>query len=181
MNNLIELQEDDDTYEKVYRHSYPTCAGLVTTNGGSVDDAKDIFQEAMVILCTNIRKEHFVLSCSVEQYLSAVVIKMWKKELLNRKKAPISIVSEDDVFLPIIQENHPYEIIRQEETVDRVFDALEKMENTNCAKILKDFYFHKLPLKSIAEETGHTEKYLKKRKRQCLDALRIQLGFFIVE
>src|ERR1043166_3932789 len=60
----------------------------VRNNGGSGDDAADIFQEAMVVLFEKAQHEDFRLSCKIGTYLFAVSKHLWFKKLERSKRQP---------------------------------------------------------------------------------------------
>ena len=47
-------EKDKKSIEAIYRLNYQMIQTFVLNNNGSADDARDIFQEAMVVLYENI-------------------------------------------------------------------------------------------------------------------------------
>jgi len=58
-NERILLQglacNDKKTVETIYRENYTMVQSLIINNNGTADDAKDIFQEAMIVLYEKAR------------------------------------------------------------------------------------------------------------------------------
>lgn len=48
-------RNDKKSVEEIYKHNYNLIQALVVNNSGTADDAKDIFQEAMVVLYEKAR------------------------------------------------------------------------------------------------------------------------------
>jgi DNA-directed RNA polymerase specialized sigma24 family protein len=48
-------RQDKTAIETIYKENYKLIQALVLNNNGSVDDAKDIFQEAMIVLYQKVQ------------------------------------------------------------------------------------------------------------------------------
>src|SRR5205809_7888163 len=72
---------DQQMLEQIYVKHYPMMEKFVVANRGTAEAARDVFQEAILVLYRNAMKEGFELSCRVETYLYAVVRRLWLKEL----------------------------------------------------------------------------------------------------
>lgn len=85
---------------------------MIINNNGSSDDAKDIFQEAMIVLYEKVRSGTFELNCQIKTYIYSVSKRLWLKRLqqLNRYSSPIegfeATVQVDDEI-----EEHENEIV----------------------------------------------------------------------
>ena len=69
---------------------------FVTNNNGSFDDARDIFQEAMIALYEKVQLEHFTLSCQIKTYLFSICKNLWLKRLqqMGKYSTPLSAQEE---------------------------------------------------------------------------------------
>ena len=54
---------------------------LIINNNGTADDAKDIFQEAMIVLYEKARSGTFELSCQIKTYVYSVSRRLWLKKI----------------------------------------------------------------------------------------------------
>ena len=63
---------------------------LIINNNGSADDAKDIFQETMIVLFEKVRSSGFELNCQIKTFVYSVARRLWLKRLQqqNRYTAP---------------------------------------------------------------------------------------------
>ena len=59
------LAGDNKGIREIYRLYLPRAANLITRNGGNAEDAKDIFQEALVIIYEKASKPDFQLNSSI--------------------------------------------------------------------------------------------------------------------
>src|SRR5213592_873475 len=67
--------------EAIYQDNYNMVQSLIINNNGSSDDAKDIFQEAMIVLYEKVRSGSFELNCQIKTYVYSVCRRLWLKKL----------------------------------------------------------------------------------------------------
>ena len=67
--------------EMIYRQSFGPIQSFVIKNNGFSDDARDVFQEAMVILFENAQSESFELTCRIRTYLYSICRRLWLKKI----------------------------------------------------------------------------------------------------
>ena len=74
----------------VYDTYYPIIEGYIIHNQGSREQARDIFQDAMMVVYKKIRADQLELTCKFGTYLYAICKNMWiqerKKYLLRTEK-----------------------------------------------------------------------------------------------
>ena len=82
---------DKKAVEAIYQENYNMVQSLIINNNGSSDDAKDIFQEAMIVLYEKVRSGSFELNCQIKTYVYSVCRRLWLKRLqqLNRYSATL--------------------------------------------------------------------------------------------
>ena len=79
---------DRAVIESIYRENFPPIQAFVLKNNGFADDAKDIFQEAMIVLFEKAKLESFVLTCQIKTYLYSVSRRLWLKKLQRNRHYP---------------------------------------------------------------------------------------------
>jgi RNA polymerase sigma factor (sigma-70 family) len=127
-------------------------------NGGSVDDAKEIFQEGIMILLKNVDDNNFTLICKLKTYLFSICNNLWKSELLKKR-------TEENYHKRKVEEEHVVDF-----TENQDYELREKI--FYCAFETLDFLHQKIlnlswqdySLKEIADELGYTVNYVKKEK-----------------
>ena len=159
--------------EAIYRLNYSMIQLLVINNNGSTDDAKDIFQESMIVLYEKARSGNFELNCQIRTYVYSVARRLWLKRLQQSSRfsgdigaAENTVPVEDDV------EDH--------EQRDREFGMMEKAMNglgEPCKSLLAAFYLQKKNMQEIAANFGYTNaENAKTQKYKCL--IRLKKVFF---
>jgi RNA polymerase sigma factor (sigma-70 family) len=162
-NEIIECLRNRQSYVVRYLSDryMPMIRLMVFRMGGTLEDAKDIFQDGLIIMLEKIDNGDFVLTCKFRTFLYVVCENLWKS-VLDRRKASVNYFSrrtedETDNDFTEIQDNRLYEEIFYE-----VFDALDPA----CQNILK-LYWEELTPDQIADKLGVTNGYVRKKKSEA--------------
>ncbi|GAA4445978.1 hypothetical protein GCM10023189_00610 [Nibrella saemangeumensis] len=148
---------------------------LVLSNNGSEDDAKDIYQEALVVVYEKVTVGSLELNCQLKTYLYSICRRLWLKQLALRSRDNRNLVdTEDSVSVD--------EDMAWHETRDRQFelmaDSLERLGEP-CRTLLEDFYIRHMSMQEITEKFGYTNSdNAKTQKYKCL--MRLKKLFFSV-
>jgi RNA polymerase sigma factor (sigma-70 family) len=146
---------------------------LIINNNGSADDAKDIFQEAMIVLYEKVRSGTFELNCQIKTYMYSVCRRLWLKRLqqLNRYSSPIESL---EAVVPVEEE------IEEHEQRNAEFEMMEKAISSlgePCKSLLEAYYLQKQNMQVIAANFGYTNAdNAKNQKYKCL--MRLKKIFF---
>lgn len=165
---------DPKAIEEIYRQNYNTIQSYILKNSGYAEDARDIFQEALIVLFENARSQSFVLTCSIKTYLYSVSRRLWLKKIQREKKtyATALDVLEDTVAVEEELEEHE----KKEEEFRQMEEALKKIGEP-CRSLLKTFYIQKKTMPEIADIFGYTNaNNAKTQKYKCL--MRLKKIFF---
>jgi len=159
--------------ETIYRENYNSIQALIINNNGSADDAKDIFQEAMIVLYEKVRSGAFELNCQIKTYVYSVSRRLWLKRLqqLNRYSAPVENLES---LVPVEDE------IEAHEQRNLEFDMMNKAISSlgePCKSLLEAYYLQKRNMQDIAASFGYTNAdNAKNQKYKCL--MRLKKIFF---
>jgi len=164
---------DKKAVETIYRENFNTVQALIINNNGSADDAKDIFQEAIIVLYEKVRTGSFELNCQIKTFLYSVSRRLWLKRLQqqNRYSAPGDSM-EQVVTVEEYQEAH--------EQRNAEFEMMEQAINhlgEPCKSLLEAYYLQKQNMQVIAASFGYTNAdNAKNQKYKCL--MRLKKIFF---
>lgn len=149
----------------MYNKLLPTFKSHVQKNSGTEQDAKDLFQEALIVLYRKVYDPAFHLSSTVETFIFAVGKKKWLYELRKRKKN-VSIMEA-------IDESNNYdinEILHEKEKIELYLKHFKNLTE-GCGNILT-LAFKGMKMKNIANELNFgSEGYARKRKHECQEKL----------
>lgn len=164
---------DKKAVESIYRENYNTIQTLVINNNGNSDDAKDLFQEAMIVLYEKAKTGQFELNCQLKTYLYSVCRRLWLKRLqqLNRYSGELDNVNE---VVPVEEDLEEHE--RRNEEFRLMEKAIANLGEP-CKSLIEAFYIQKRNMQEIASSFGYTNAdNAKNQKYKCL--MRLKKIFF---
>jgi len=171
-NKIIEgiLAGDEMALRVLYKLYYTVIYKFIVNNQGNEDDAKDIYQEGIIIVHNNILNGVFKQESGLKTYLYSVCRRLWLTELKSRAKVYSKVYDSADVV------NIPNEEV-EEAAFDSVqFKRLEKsLEHLGepCRTIIYDFYILHRSMQDIAEKMNYTNTdNAKTQKYKCLQRLK---------
>jgi DNA-directed RNA polymerase specialized sigma24 family protein len=129
---------DSAVLEFIYRVYFPVIESFVIHHQGSSDEAKDVFQEGMIISYRKIRAGSLVLSCKFGTYLYAVCKKVWIQE---RKKALLHAEKLRNQAL-VVHDPGPVEDPLMDQYKQELFGKHFSQLSEDCQKILSMFFNH---------------------------------------
>ncbi|HEX7902829.1 MAG TPA: sigma-70 family RNA polymerase sigma factor [Chitinophagaceae bacterium] len=166
-------RNESKAIETIYRENYNMVQALIINNNGSADEAKDIFQEAMIVLYEKVRSGTFELNCQIKTYVYSVCRRLWLKRLQQLSRFPIPVeslettVPVDDEIEGHEQRNIEYEMMNK---------AISHLGEP-CKSLLEAYYLQKRNMQDIAASFGYTNAdNAKNQKYKCL--MRLKKIFF---
>ena len=166
-------QNKREAIETIYNQHYKMVQMLILNNSGTIDDAKDIFQEAIIVLYEKTRSGNFVLNCLIKTYVYSVCRRLWLKRLQQQQKfSPELNGTEEAVAVEEDMEAH------EQRNAD--FLLMEKAMSglgEPCKSLLESYYLQKKNMVEIAADFGYTNAdNAKNQKYKCL--MRLKKIFF---
>ncbi|MFC2151786.1 RNA polymerase sigma factor [Bacteroidota bacterium] len=159
--------QDQQIIKNIYSVYFPTIKRYVLNNSGSEQDAKDVFQEGIIIIYRKIKDGNLNLTSSFKSYIYSVCRFIWLKQLSHNKEyvekldGYLEYEEISDVNLDEYERNEQYKLYQKH------FLRLEK----DCQKLLQ-LFLKKVPLKDIANELGiESLQYVKRKKYKCKEQL----------
>ena len=158
---------EERVLDYLYKKYFRMMAKIVLGNSGTEDDAKDIYQEALIVFWQKASSGNLVLTSKISTYLYSICLNQWRKELDRRSR--LSREEKDGEDYQTHEENQSYKIVLQ---------CIEELGDP-CKSILMYHYFDGMSMTDIAEkmnfantDTAKTKKYKCKKR---LDSLVKQL------
>lgn len=164
---------DKKAVETIYKENYNMVQSLVINNNGSAQEAKDIFQEAMIVLLEKARSGNFELNCQIKTYVYSVCRRIWLKKLQQYNRYSNEV--ESMVATVPVEED-----VEEYEKRDLEFAMMEKAIGSlgePCKSLIEAFYIQKRNMQDIASQFGYTNAdNAKNQKYKCL--MRLKKLFF---
>lgn len=161
---------DNSVISYIYKTCYPSVSHLIIGNNGSEDEAKDVFQEAVMVLYDKVTHENFELSSKLSTFLYAVSRRLWLKQINKRENA---MGTSDSDGLEIADVESDVQMHLQKEHEFAKMDSAMNQLGEPCQTILRDFYIRNKSMNEICEKFGYTNTdNAKTQKYKCLQRLK---------
>ena len=168
---LLRTNKHAQGFSALYDH-YPPIEKMIYRNGGSRHDAKDIYQEALIILYNKAKDENFRLTAKLSTYLFSVCRFLWMDEIKKRGKIPTDELSEENDHGLHEDMNKDLEKEKELQLAEKAISSLGEQ----CREILILFYMDRKSMAEIAELLGYSsENTAKNQKFKCLESARKKL------
>lgn len=77
---------DKQILQFLYKDVFHIIRWYIYKNRGSIDDANDLFQDALLVVYRKIMNQDMHLQCFMSTYIFAIVKRLWFKELRRKRK-----------------------------------------------------------------------------------------------
>ena len=164
-----EMRKCEDALRLMYKEHYYLIENMVLSSNGTREDAKDIFQDAIVAFYNNVKSGKYVLDSKISTYLFAVSRNLWLKRL--RKKGREAEISEEQL-INFKSEENIFEDIKYSEEQKLIAQLFMKVGD-KCKNLLMLYYYEKMRMKNIAIEMKlSSEQAAKNQKLKCMKKLK---------
>jgi len=159
---------DSCVLQFIYKNYYPSIRNFVLNNSGSEEDAKDIFQESIIIIYRKVKEqEHLLISSSFKTFIYSIARNIWLKNL-RTKKYEGQKIQDQQKYIELKEE--PFKV-GSEDLKMSLYQKYFKLLPEDCQNILR-LSANDTPQKEISQALGFkSENYVKKRKHGCKEKL----------
>ncbi|HEY3403668.1 MAG TPA: sigma-70 family RNA polymerase sigma factor [Ohtaekwangia sp.] len=162
-------KKNEVVLRELYKMHFPMVMNLVCSNSGTEQEAKDIYQEAVIAFYERVQQEHFRLTCRIKTFLYAICRRLWLKRLSEKKRFHGNI-DETETFLQI--DDVMLDMDEREKQFSQMSKALDGLGEP-CRSIIEDFYIRDLSMEAIRDKFGYTNAdNAKNQKYKCLQRLK---------
>jgi RNA polymerase sigma factor (sigma-70 family) len=150
---------DESALDYMYQKYYRMMIKLVISNSGTEYEAKDIYQEAVIVLWQKAVSGNLVLTSKLSTYLYSICQNLWRKELDRKSRLSSETLDRSEYM------EHD-----RDERVRIIRECIEQLGET-CQKVLTYYYFDRMSMSDIADklnfsstDTAKTKKYKCKKR-----------------
>ncbi len=145
---ISELRKKNEAaLKQLYRENYVMILKLVVNNSGTEEEAKDVYQEAIIHFYERLSQTEFELTCKIKTYLYAVCRKLWLQRLAQRNK--FVRIEEGERVADV--EEAVNEMEAKEKDFSVMGRSLDKLGEP-CRSILEDYYLRSLTMDEITDK-----------------------------
>jgi RNA polymerase sigma factor (sigma-70 family) len=150
---------DEKALEFLYKKYYRMMTKLVITNSGTEEEARDIYQDALIVFWQKATSGNLVMTSKISTYIYSICQNLWRKELDRKKR-----LSNEEKDTPVSMD---IDTAEREKIIAR---CIEQLGDT-CKQVLMYYYFEEMSMQDIADklgfantDTAKTKKYKCKKK-----------------
>lgn len=155
--------QNDDPIIGLYRDSFPDFARMIRRMGGTLEQAKDSFHDALLIYLEKEKSGALHLHASPKAYLLGTARICW----LRSQKSDLPF---PEGFDPV-----DHEAPDTEETERTILASLQK-SGRKCLELLKAFYYDQRSMQDIALRFGFKgRRSATVQKYKCLEKVREEI------
>src|SRR6187399_841821 len=111
---------------------------FVVNNNGTYDEARDIFQEAMITLYQKAKSDSFVLTSQLKTYIYSICRRLWLKRLQQLGKTSNGVENFESVAV-----DDDVEILERRNAELGIMDRAMNSLGEPCKSLLEAFYIEK--------------------------------------
>ena len=159
MSNLNHSVENrQKLFISLYKTAFPAVARYISRLGGSFDEAKDVFQDALIIYYEKMGAQS--LPEKNIGYLVGTSQKLWLQRYReSNRQTPLN--------------NTEIAIDEDQKPADKRLLHFLSTAGKKCMDLLKAFYYDDVPLKDLADSFGYsTVRSVTVQKHKCLEKVR---------
>jgi RNA polymerase sigma factor (sigma-70 family) len=159
---------DEGALVELFHGSERAVTSMVLRNSGTSDDARDVLQEAIVVLWERIRNGRYEQSAKLGTFVFATARNLWLQRLARRRREIPH--SPDPPDVPD-ESGSPLDMLVESDEARLVAEALAGLGEP-CRSLLLFWYWEELTLEEIAKRMGYANTdTVKSKKYQCKKGL----------
>jgi DNA-directed RNA polymerase specialized sigma24 family protein len=156
-------KEREQLFTQLYEEAFPKVAKFVANRGGSFEDARDIFHDALVILYERITGNDVAIETSQEYYLIGISKHLWMRKFKDDKRKTGLGEMENTITIP---EDFF-------EASENRLTSLLQLTGKKCLELLRAFYYDNLSLQQIKSAFGFSTLHSASvQKFKCIEKMR---------
>ena len=167
---IMEKQEEarEQRLLSLYQDAFPLVARYISRMGGSFEEAKDLFQDALVIYYEKTQQGDVALKYTEKSYIFGIARFLWNKRYQeNNNKISLEQFGADfdeslNLSDPGYEEVSPSRLLRLLQTAGQ-----------KCMELLSAFYYERMDMKEMAERFGFSSpRSATVQKFKCLEKVK---------
>ena len=145
-------QGDEKALEYLYKKYYRMMTKMVISNSGTEQEAKDIYQEALLVFWQKSTSKNLVLTSKISTYIYSICQNLWRKELDRKRR----LTSET-------RDGEEHQDLEKKEKARIMAECMDQLGET-CKKVLMYYYYDGMSMQEIADKLGFANTNTAKTK-----------------
>jgi RNA polymerase sigma factor (sigma-70 family) len=159
---------DYQALQQLYRDLSPGIERLVRQGGGTRDDARDIFQDAVLLVYKKAQQPDFQLTSAFSTYFYGICRNLWGNRL--QKKSSTNVTLSESAKYSFLTDDDWHEQQEQVERSRLFYRAFQQL-GADCQRLLQLFFQQKTMEEIMQEMQLGSYDYARRRKYLCKEKL----------
>ncbi len=168
--DAIKTGKNGIVLDHLYKTALPNIVRFIMRNNGDKEEAKDIFQDAVVTLYSTVKLGKYDSTKQINGFLYFVARNLWINRV-KKKSKQVAIVDTESYF----STETAFVYMVEEEKRKAVEGLMEKI-GSPCKELFKYVLYDKLSMKEVAQKMGYSgETVAKATHYQCKRKLAVYI------
>jgi RNA polymerase sigma factor (sigma-70 family) len=168
MLKILLLSDREKAFEHLYEQAFPPVARFISRMGGDFDDAKDIFQDALIVFYEKVAGENITIQVTASAYVLGIAKHLWNRKFRGQQNSISLDEMEKDIAVP-------EDFYAGADWGTRLIRYLE-VAGKKCMDMLQGFYYRSMSMQEIADTFGYgSVRSATVQKYKCLEKVRQQV------
>jgi|SRR5208337_4129691 len=155
---------DPRVIQHLYKKNYRSVLHYIQNHNGNENDAKDVFQDAMIFLHHKIRQQELLLTSSIHTYFFGVAKILWYRSLEKKKRFVFDeqpeMVGENNIIHDLI-------VLERK----KIFATHFKELSEDCQRLI-NLFIKKTNIGDITTIMGYgSEQFTRNKRLRCKKSL----------
>lgn len=168
---------NQEIFNELYEKEFPSLVKFILQNKGGIDDAKDVFQDALVIIIEKAQLGTLNFNFQLGNYIFGICRILWKNKLRLSKRRVLLNLELVDGELSFYRDLNVSIAIKEEipDKYNKFLQAYDQLGD-RCKKLLELFYYKRFSWSRIAMIAGYSDAAsARNQKYKCLEMIRRKL------
>jgi RNA polymerase sigma factor (sigma-70 family) len=170
------ISREEIILREYYALYFQQVRRLVLTNNGTDEDARDLFQDVLMVLFQKARDENFILTCALGTFLYSVSRFLWLKELNRRKRISNKLVDHED----FVDADADIDMINEKNERMVFYRKYYEKLSESCRKVLS-LFAEGYSIAEITTVMGYkSDQHTRNRRYRCklslINSIKNELG-----
>lgn len=161
---------DNNTITHLYENHFDKISRYLVGKGCDYDLSKDIFQDSIVALVTNIQANKFKGESLISSYLTSIAKFKWFAIAKSKDNTETDSIDDVNEF-----KMHHIDFDAENDEIDIIIQKNLKGLSEQCMSLLYGNIFLEKSLNEMAIELGLTYDFVRQKKRRCLNEIKALL------
>ena len=170
------LSGNQKIFNDLYEYEFSKVVNLIIRHSGNVENAKDIFQDAIIILIEKVYSNKLDLTCSMKTYLYSICKYLWMDQVRQNKRVMQMIKLFDKEYIT-------NDISIYFHSTPGIFENVNSEINKlgdPCQQLLECYYYKQMSWEEIAIKLGYASAAsARNQKYKCLERIRSKVNIEI--